>query len=308
GEARVTEIAPGQTLPPARFALDEVVYVLEGRGLTTVWASDDGPRRTFEWQKHSMFLLPRGHHCQIGSTQGTQPARLLHVNYLPISMKIVADPDFFFNNTHVNPRILEEDSYSEAKAYVPEGARPGHNIVWYGNFFPDMHAWDRMDKYSERGSGNFRVGIQFANSTMWSHMSSFPSRTYKKGHRHGPGTVIVIPGGEGYSIMWQEGKEKMIIPWHEASMFVPPDRWFHQHFNLGADNARYLALHVPRMNSARGERIENRSRDQIEYVDEEPFIRQKFEEELASRGLTTLMPEQAYHDRNYKWEYGDDDD
>src|SRR5574340_770035 len=27
--ARVTEIAPGKTLPPLKFALDEVVYVLE---------------------------------------------------------------------------------------------------------------------------------------------------------------------------------------------------------------------------------------------------------------------------------------
>src|SRR5579883_810783 len=32
-EARVTEILPGQTIPPSRFALDEVVYVAEGRGL-----------------------------------------------------------------------------------------------------------------------------------------------------------------------------------------------------------------------------------------------------------------------------------
>ena len=36
--SRVTEVPPGKSLPPVKFALDEIVYVLSGRGLTTVWA------------------------------------------------------------------------------------------------------------------------------------------------------------------------------------------------------------------------------------------------------------------------------
>src|SRR5262249_24574814 len=50
-EARVSEIPPGQTLPPVHLGFDEVVYVMDGRGLTTVWAADGG-KRSFEWQKH----------------------------------------------------------------------------------------------------------------------------------------------------------------------------------------------------------------------------------------------------------------
>jgi hypothetical protein len=306
-EARVSEIPPGKTLPPGRFALDEAVYVADGRGLTTIWAGENGPKRSFEWQKHSMFLIPRGHNYQLSSTQGNQPARLLHYNYLPISMNIVPDAKFFFNNTYFDPDVLEgEDYYSEAKSFVPEGARNGR-VVWYGNFFPDMQAWDRLHTYEERGAGGLRVGVQFANSTMWSHMSVFPSRTYKKGHRHGPGVVIVIPAGEGYSIMWPEGREKVVIPWHEGSVFVPPNRWFHQHFNVGAQYARYLALHAPRGVAGRSERLEDLARDQIEYPDEDPFIRQKFEEELGKRGIASLMPEEAYHDPNYKWDYDEEE-
>ena len=306
-EARITEIAPGKTLPPQRFALDEVVYVVEGRGLTTVWAGENGTKKTFEWQKHSMFLIPRGSTYQIGSTQGNQPARLLHYNYLPISMNIVADPGFYFNNTYVDPSLLStEDTYAEAKSFVPEGSTTGR-IIWYGNFFPDMRAWDRLHTYEERGAGGLRVGVQFANSTMWSHMSVFPSRTYKKGHRHGPGVVIIIPGGEGYSIMWEEGKDKVVIPWHEGSVFVPPNRWFHQHFNLGSSYARYLAFHAPRGVAGRSERVEDLARDQIEYPSEDPFIRNKFETELKARGLTSLMPDQAYKDPSYKWDYEEGD-
>jgi len=113
----------------------------------------------------------------------------------------------------------------------------------------------------------------------------------------------VIPAGEGYSILWQEGHEKIIVPWHEASMFVPPEKWFHQHFNVGSTPARYLALHPLKQFAGYAEKIEDQARDQIEYCDEDPFIRQKFEEELAKRGLTSAMPEEAYRVRNYQWEY-----
>src|SRR5437773_8475444 len=56
-EAHVIEIAPGQTLPAFHVALEEVVYAILGRGLTTIWANDSTPKRTFEWQKHSMFYI-----------------------------------------------------------------------------------------------------------------------------------------------------------------------------------------------------------------------------------------------------------
>ena len=175
-------------------------------------------------------------------------------------------------------------------------------MIWYGRFFPDMGAWDKLHTYQERGAGGHRVGVQFAKSTMWSHMSVFPSQTYKKGHRHGPGVVIVIPGGEGYSIMWPEGGERVVVPWHEASVFVPPNRWFHQHFNVGKIPARYLAFHAPRA-AGQNERLEDRQRDQIEYPDEDRLIREKFESELAQRGMTSLMPDRAYTDREYAWTY-----
>ena len=306
-EARVTEIPPTVTLPPQKFALDEIIYVVEGRGLTTVWAEGGSTKRTFEWQKNSMFMVPRNYMHQLGNTQGSERVRLLHYNYLPLSMAIVPDPDFFFNNPYVDRITLQGDDgdlYSEATVIRPgePGADAGGRVLWYGRFFPDMGVWDKLHTYQERGAGGHRVGIQFAKSTMWSHMSVFPSRTYKKGHRHGPGVLIVIPKGEGYSIMWPEGRERVVIPWHEASVFVPPDRWFHQHFNVGEAPARYLAFHAPRAVRP-GERIENLARDQIEYSDEDPSIRQRFESELAARNLESLMPEQAYKDRDFAWGY-----
>ncbi|MGH7771183.1 MAG: cupin domain-containing protein, partial [Candidatus Binatia bacterium] len=180
----------------------------------------------------------------------------------------------------------------------------GLRVYWYGNFFPDMKAWDKLDTNMRRGAGGRSVFIQFPNSEVSAHMSVFAAQTYKKAHRHGPGRAIVIPSGEGYSIMWEEGKEKIVVPWHECSMLVPPNRWFHQHFNAGATTARYLALHPPMQFHGHAEKIEDRAKDQIEYPDEDPFIRKKFEEELAKRGVKSLMPSEAYTDRDFEWSKG----
>lgn len=307
-EVRVSEVPAGKSTAPVRFAIDELVYVVEGRGLTSVWA-EGMPPRTFEWQKHSLFLVPRNHFHQFSNAQGERPARLLHYNSLPHAMQLNPDPEFFFDNPYPSPDILygtDGDAfYSEAKV-VRSGDAPGRGgAYWVGNFFPDMRAWDKLVPFKGRGAGGHVVWIRYPNAPLWNHMSVFPSRTYKKAHRHGPGTLIVIPAGEGYSFMWEEGHDKVFIPWHEASVFVPPNRWFHQHFNVSAETDRYLAFHSPRGAGDWSERVEDRARDQIEYPSEESIIRETFESELAKRGLTSVMLKEAYEDPTFEWDYDD---
>ena len=53
---------------------------------------------------------------------------------------------------------------------------------------------------------------------------------------------MIILGGEGYSLIWPDGAPIKKYEWHEGSMVVPPENWWHQHFNAGAKPARYLAL------------------------------------------------------------------
>ena len=138
--------------------------------------------------------------------------------------------------------------------------------VWVSSFFPDMSAWDKLNFNQGRGAGGRSVAMEFPDSEISMHMSMFPSRTYKKAHRHGPGRAIVIPAGEGYSIMWEEGKDKVVAPWKPGSLITPPNKWFHQHFNVGQAPARYLAFHPPMQFDGHAEKVEDRARDQIEYV------------------------------------------
>lgn len=306
-EARVSEIPPAETAPSYRMAIDEIVYVASGNGLTSVGNGTSSGPVTFEWGPHALFLIPRHTLRSFTNMRGDRPVRLLHYNYLPLAMSVIPDRAFLLDGPPPPAGLLPElgSAFTEAEAVAGGSGLKwigsGKSAYWYGNFFPDMSIWDKLDRNLARGAGGSTVIIQFASSDMTCHMSEFASRTYKKAHRHGPGRVIIIAGGEGYSVMWPEGQEKVVVPWHEASIVVPPNRWFHQHFNLGSQPARYLAFHPPLQFHGYADKIQDRQRDQIEYVDEDPWIRGYFEARLAERGLTSLMPDKAYRDRDYKW-------
>jgi len=304
-ETRVTEVPPGATTPPFKLGFDEVVYVLQGTGLTSIWRTQDGKdKRTFEWSPHGMFVLARNYWHQFSNTRGDTPVRLLHYNFLPVAMSINPSPNYHFNNPYEEPEPATADLYGEAKAVrVVEGETDRDPFLWFGNFFPNLNLWDKLSPYQWRGAGGHHLAFQFPNCEMHGHMSVFEPRLYKKAHRHGPGVAITIPAGEGYSIMWPEGQEKVVVPWHEGSLFTPPGRWFHQHFNVGTTGARYLALSPLRQIGGRTERVINPLIDQIEYAREEPWVRQKFEEELAKKGTTSVMPEECYKDPNYQWSF-----
>ena len=307
-EARVQEIPAGGTLRPFKLGLDEMVYVLSGRGFASVWSDATEAHRDFEWSTHSLFVIPRNSWCELKNMEGDRPVRLLHFNYLPLAMSVIPDPDFFFNNPQVNGSLIDDadaNFFSEAKDIVKEFGSAWGSVggqVWSGNFYPDLLAWDKLVEMGSRGAGGSSVYMYVPGSEMSSHMAVFPPRTYKKAHRHGPGRLIVIPGGEGFSVMWPEGGEKKVYPWHEGSALTPPDQWFHQHFNLGAKPARYFALHPPVQFIGKEEDAEGNAEGvNIEYVDEDPWLRELFEGELAKRGIESAMPRECYTDSNFKF-------
>jgi hypothetical protein len=151
--------------------------------------------------------------------------------------------------------------------------------------------------YSARGKGGSNIKFNLAEQTMGAHISQFPVGTYKKCHRHGPGAHVIILSGQGYSILWPQGKEPMRIDWKPGSVVVPPDQWFHQHFNSGNEPARYLAL---RWNNWRFKSImwgNERStftsvKDggwQVDFEDEEPAIHRDFLAALEKSGAECQM-------------------
>ncbi len=299
----VEEIPPGSSSNPFRMATDDLIYVADGRGMTTLWA-DGEEKISFEWNKFSLFILPGNFWYQFSNMQGTKPCRVVHYNYLPMAMETIRDRKIIFECPVVDKARLyqNKDFYSAAQIATADGGQRSN--IWRGNFFPDTLAWDKLEKTYGMGVGQSHVGLRFPNSPIWAHMSQFSPYTYKKAHRHGPGTMLIMLSGEGYSLMWPEGKEKVVCPWHEGSAFVPPNAWFHHHFVLSPAPARAIALHRSRLHPGLGDNVEDFQKNELQYWQEDPSIRKRFEEELAKRGSTSEMPPECYTDKNYDAGWG----
>ncbi len=148
---------------------------------------------------------------------------------------------------------------------------------------------------AERGAGGGHLRFNMAKGSMNSHISQFPIGTYKKAHAHGPGAHVIVLSGEGFSLMWPEGEEPQRFDWEVGTMIVPPNMWFHQHFNTGTTPSRYLAFKHEgvAIRNAQGVPKAWISRraggDQIDYIDEQPEIRRIFAAALAKHDLASRM-------------------
>lgn len=290
-DAYICEIPPGKSLKPQCHMFEELIFVISGHGATTVWR-EGGRKQTFEWQEGSLFSPPLNTWYQHFNGQGDRPVRLLGMTNAPTVMNLFHNLDFVFNCDYAfTDRYRSEDDYfsSKGKAIAEK--------LWDSNFIRDVRSFELKDS-RERGANGRGILLEIANNLMSAHISEFPVGTYKKAHRHGPGAHVLILRGEGYSLLWPEGEEPRRYDWREGSIFVPPEMWFHQHFNLGREPARYLALKpfssrkFPGLSKQFGPSESVKAGGgQIEYEDEDPEIRRTFERESSKRGVQSRMNE-----------------
>ncbi|MDE3234279.1 MAG: ethanolamine ammonia lyase-activating protein, partial [Pseudomonadota bacterium] len=278
-------------LEPQRQIFEEMIYVLSGRGSTTVW-NDQGHRITFEWQAGALFAIPLNCMHQHFNGSGKDAARFVAVTNGPPVINLYEDLNFVFNTQHdFANRFNGEPDYFSGK-----GEQKG--LLLETNFVADAVNLPLISA-KERGAGGGHIRFNMARGSMNSHISQFPVGTYKKAHCHGPGAHVIILSGEGYSLMWPEGEEPRQYDWEVGAMVVPPNMWFHQHFNTGNTPARYLAFkhEVVSVRNAQGVPKAWISRrvggDQIDYADESQAVRTRFADALAKHGMTPRM-EEAY--------------
>lgn len=157
---------------------------------------------------------------------------------------------------------------------------------------------------SGQGVGDQCRHYVLSDNTMGAHIEEFPVGTYERAHRHGPGASIILLDGTGYTLMWPkdlgmrpyaEGKGDQVLQldWQEGSLIVPPEQWYHQHFNSGKTMARFIKLGTPignRVYRVTSKIFQDDSGHLIKYGDEDPGIREMFVEALKKNGASLQMP------------------
>lgn len=277
----VCEIAPGQSLTPQRQLYEEVIVIAEGRGATEIWI-DGHPKRSFEWQKGSVFAIPLNVWHQHHNASGSGRVRYFALTSAPVAFELFRDPEFIFNNSHVfKDRFdpADEEFFSKPGVYHTEY----YGGILHTNFISDIRQIQLVPR-ERRGKGNRNMYIHMAGGAMLAHVSQFPVGTYKAAHRHGPGAFIYMLDSTGYTMMWHEGEEPKRYDWHEGSVISPPAGYFHQHYNTGTEPCRFVALHA-----STAVQREERGVEQIDFSDEEPAVRELYAKECAKNGITVNM-------------------
>ncbi len=310
--AYICELPVGGRTNPQRYLFEEVIYVLDGEGETIIW-HDRRNKQSFRWSKGALFSPPLNtwrEHVNRGQT----PARLVAVSDLPIVMDLFHNAPFIFNNDFAFTDRYDgrQDFFNCGPEKLRKGRAPGVTGKGRGDSYecsliPDARTLTLFEAEA-RGRRNRTAEIQLADNSLQCHVSEFPVGTYKRAHRHGPGSHVIVIGGRGYTLMWKdtprfsESRAQMRVDWNDGSIFVPPDHWFHQHFNAAAEPARYLAAtwiggkyFVEGLGGGgRTHRLGTLSihhgGNMIDYPDEDPAIRSLFEEELKKSGVASEMP------------------
>ena len=295
-DMQVLELPPGGETSPQKHLFEEVLYVLDGRGSTTV-ESSSGEKHSFEWGPRSLFALPLNARYQHFNTSGQKAARVVAVTNLPMMLNAFHNETFIFENSFSFPERLGEERYFKGDGeFLP--MRPGRHM-WETNFVPDLSTF-KLYEWKERGGGSSNIMFVLADGTMHAHMSEMPVGTYKKAHRHGADFHVFAVSGHGYSVYWYEGdRDLQRFDWQHGCVFAPTDMLFHQHFNTSPEPARYLAVAFGGLRYPFSEdkkktflgmdvSVKEGGR-QLEYEDQDPRIHRMYVEELAKYGIKPRM-------------------
>jgi len=226
----VGEIAPGQSSAPARQLADECIYIMSGNGSATVETAKG--KVSFEWGPRSLFAIPLNCRYQLHNGSGSEPARFVSVNTIPIVFNLYRDKKFVFGLDYDFDRVDADVDPSDAVLFEPDADHNKTAVNLYETtFVPDVLAVPRSS-FREKGQGNNTAYFEMANSVISVHIAEHPGLRFFNPHRHGPSAFVFNLSGKGYSLMWQENgaMERFDWPEDDIGVIVPPNMWWHGHF------------------------------------------------------------------------------
>jgi mannose-6-phosphate isomerase-like protein (cupin superfamily) len=316
---QVVEIPPGGAIKPQKHLYQQLICILEGHGTTEVWR-DDKPdlKSTFEWGPFSLFSPPLNTSYRLYNV-GNTPVIYLAVNDSPMVIDLYHDLDFVFNNPYVFTSRYDgaDGEYFTREERIFRSS----SMVWKTNFIDNVQE-ALVDAQEAKGAGVKITVFDMADNSLAGHLTEWPVGRYHKSHHHSGGAILLIARSIGYSTMWPQElgtrpyknnfeDQIVTVDWGPYSVFSPPTKWFHQHFNTGNETARQLAFRPggSSENPTGFRRSGNRSVNGIpgvyvsyrkggtliEYEDEDPFIKPDYERRLKAVGIESKMPAFTYN-------------
>lgn len=319
----IVEVPAGGALNPERHMYDAFFLVIEGRGSTEVWREGSTRRQAFEWQAGTLFMAPiNAWHQLVNATNS--PALLLVANNAPPIMNVFQSRSFIFENSHDFPERYDgSDDFFKARSDIePDEVR--HRAAVRSNVFPDIVNCE-LPLDNQRAPGYRRIQPYFhgflRDASTGGFIAQYPSGRYSKGHYHLSGAVLVCLRGKGYTFNWPvslgpqpwaagKGDEVKIQEYTAGGLVAAAPgggNWFHQHFSVGKEPMRLInywggpTAHWGGIFEEAGEEVVSGNHfgiheggRTIHYYEEDPYIREYYQQRLRAEGATFTMPESTF--------------
>jgi len=250
-DGHLLQLPPGASTSKLSHRYEVGTYFFGGPGYTLFEVEGEAPQR-IDWREGSLISIPllaSYQHFNISDN----PVRLLSVSSFPFVLNAFDDEDFVRG---VDYGISDSAAATTGFVTITEKTSTGEQSL---NVVPNALTHPTVPNRS-RGATNRSAYWQMAgNSMLEMHVSEFGPRSHKRAHRHSSDAFILILSGTGYSLAWAEGnfENRLRIDWRPGTLFVPPNYWYHQHFNTSFEPARYLVINSPTLVKHMGLRFYN---------------------------------------------------
>jgi len=295
---QVVEIPPKGQLKPERHMYDSVMYVMKGRGATTIWQEGE-PKQTIEWEEGALLAIPLNAWHQEFNASSAEPCRIFFNTTFCFVINWYNNLDYIFNNP-----FCFKDRYSHnMQGYFSDEGKHWIHRVFETNFIPDIRSFSTLDDNPARGHRHAVQRISMPGTTIGIHIAEVAEGTYMTAHRHGAGAHVIAVQGLGYEILYMPGEEKnrRKVTLKPYAVICPQHAEFHQHFNTGKEPFRMLAFRGTGPRYGWGKEYTRvsptaQSSDRhalafnITYEMEDPLIREEYYREIEKNGISSRLP------------------
>ena len=292
---QIIEIPPRGELRPEHHMYEAVMFVMKGRGATSVWQEGE-PKRTVEWEEGSLLAIPLNAWHQEFNASSDEPCRIVFGTNMAQAINLYHNLEFIFSCRF---QFTDRYSYFMEDFFAKEGTH--WNLrVFETNFIPNIKTF-QLDPYPERGNRTSIMRFSMASCSIGMHVMEAAEGTYVTAHRHGAGAHVIVIEGDGYELMFMPGEEKnrrKVIA-KPYAVVAPRLNEFHQHFNTGKGGYKMLAFRGGGIKYGSGHTFNPartaQSKDpyaysfKIGYDKEDPSIREEYYKELEKNGISLRL-------------------
>jgi len=259
-DTTLVELPPGGQLAPHKHLAEELIYIVSGKGYTTMWREGATSRaERYDWAAGDVLSPSLNVWHEHVNASSTEPARFLSMTSTPLTKNLFGNAAEFVSSSDF---VFEDRWNKGAQQKKPEfvdgewGGSPDALVMAVGHHFPDMINVKLMPREGNNSSGlNVRPSGDEGPSMAGNRLFEWQNREWESPgfthyHRHPWEVVYVCIKGEMHSKITRvadpvEGKlePERKLSWKEGDLMIVEANEYH---SLGSSliGTRFLQFKV----------------------------------------------------------------